>query len=49
MTDLINRAGALGQPAGNHFITTTSNLAALPPLGKIVPRHSAQSIRFGLI
>ncbi len=39
-------ASKVGQLAGNHFITLTSNLDKLPELGKLCLWHGAQDIRF---
>ncbi|MGH6980063.1 MAG: DUF3830 family protein [Stellaceae bacterium] len=39
-------ASKLGQLAGNHFITLTSNLDKLPELGKMCLWHGAQDMKF---
>jgi hypothetical protein len=36
----------MGQLAGNHFITLTSNLESLPEMGKTVLWKGAQKVRF---
>ena len=41
-------ASKVGQLAGNHFITLTSNLEGLPALGKTVLWEGAQDIAFQL-
>jgi hypothetical protein len=40
----VHFSSKLGQLAGNHFITLTSNLAQLPALGKLVLWQGAQDI-----
>jgi hypothetical protein len=40
----VHFSSKLGQLAGNHFITLTSNLAQLPALGKMVLWQGAQDI-----
>jgi hypothetical protein len=42
----VHFASTMGQLAGNHFITLTSNLASLPELGKTVLWKGAQKVRF---
>lgn len=42
----VHFASKMGQLAGNHFITLTSNLDKLPELGKRTLWEGAQSIRF---
>ena len=42
-------ASKMGQLAGNHFITLTSNLENLPVLGKTVLWKGAQKIRFEMV
>ena len=42
----VHFASKVGQLAGNHFITLTSNLENLPVLGKTVLWKGAQKIRF---
>ena len=44
----VHFASKMGQLAGNHFITLTSNLDQLPALGKTVLWKGAQDIRFEL-
>jgi hypothetical protein len=39
----------MGQLAGNHFITLTSNLDKLPEMGKTVLWKGAQDVRFELV
>ena len=39
-------ASKMGQLAGNHFITLTSNLEKLKDLGKTVLWKGAQNVRF---
>ncbi len=39
-------ASKVGQLAGNHFVTLTSNLDMLPELGRLCLWHGAQDIRF---
>jgi hypothetical protein len=41
----VNFASKVGQLAGNHFMTITSNLDKLPELGRIVLWQGAQAIR----
>jgi hypothetical protein len=45
----VDFSSKMGQLAGNHFITLTSNLEALPELGALVLYRGAQPIRFELI
>src|SRR6202161_1726759 len=40
----VHFASKLGQLAGNHFITLTSNLDKLPELGRLCLWHGAQDI-----
>ncbi|RFB80757.1 DUF3830 family protein [Methylovirgula sp. 4M-Z18] len=42
----VHFASKMGQLAGNHFITITSNLDVLPELGKTVLWEGAQDITF---
>src|SRR5436309_13484241 len=42
----VHFASKMGQLAGNHFITLTSNLDRLPELGKTVLWKGAQKVRF---
>ena len=42
----VHFASKMGQLAGNHFITLTSNLENLPALGKTVLWKGAQKVRF---
>ncbi|MBS7700276.1 MULTISPECIES: DUF3830 family protein [unclassified Chelatococcus] len=42
----VDFSSKMGQLAGNHFITLTSNLDKLPELGKKVLWEGAQEIRF---
>jgi hypothetical protein len=42
----VHFSSKLGQLAGNHFITLTSNLDRLPELGRLVLWEGAQKIRF---
>ena len=42
----VHFASKMGQLAGNHFITLTSNLENLPALGKAVLWKGAQKVRF---
>ncbi len=42
----VHFACKMGQLAGNHFITITSNLDSLPELGKMTLWKGAQPIRF---
>jgi hypothetical protein len=42
----VHFASKMGQLAGNHFITLTSNLERLPELGKAVLWKGAQKVRF---
>ena len=42
----VHFASKVGQLAGNHFITLTSNLENLPVLGKTVLWKGAQKVRF---
>jgi len=44
----VHFASKVGQLAGNHFITLTSDLDKLPLLGKTVLWQGAQNIRFDL-
>ena len=44
LTRAAGRLAELGQLAGNHFITLTSNLDQLPALGKTVLWNSAQDV-----
>jgi Protein of unknown function (DUF3830) len=44
----VHFASKMGQLAGNHFITITSNLESLPELGNTVLWAGAQDIRFEL-
>ena len=39
-------ASKVGQLAGSHFITITSNLDKLPELGRLALWEGAQAIRF---
>ena len=45
----VHFASKMGQLAGNHFITLTSDLDKLPMLGKTVLWQGAQKIRFEMI
>ena len=45
----VHFASKMGQLAGNHFITLTSNLDQLPALGKTVLWKGAQNIRFDMM
>jgi hypothetical protein len=45
----VNFASKAGQLSGNHFITLTSNLDALYPLGRKVLYEGARDIRFELV
>lgn len=42
----VNFASMAGQLAGNHFLTITSNLEALPELGRKILWEGAQAISF---
>ena len=42
----VHFASKMGQLAGNHFITLTSNLERLPELGKSVLWNGAHEVRF---
>ena len=42
----VHFASKVGQLAGNHFMTITSNLDKLPELGRMVLWQGAQTIRF---
>lgn len=42
----VHFASKMGQLAGNHFITLTSNLEKLPEIGKLALWKGAQSITF---
>ena len=42
----VHFASKMGQLAGNHFITLTSNLESLPEMGKTVLWKGAQKVRF---
>ncbi len=42
----VSFASKMGQLAGNHFVTVTSGLEALPELGRRVLWNGAQDIRF---
>jgi hypothetical protein len=42
----VHFASKMGQLAGNHFITLTSNLDRLPELGRLALWEGAQTIRF---
>ena len=42
----VSFASKMGQLAGNHFVTVTSGLEALPELGRLVLWNGAQDIRF---
>jgi hypothetical protein len=42
----VHFASKMGQLAGNHFITLTSNLEALPEMGKTVLWKGAQKVLF---
>lgn len=42
----VHFASKMGQLAGNHFITVTSNLDKLPELGRLVLWEGAKTIRF---
>ena len=44
----VHFACKMGQLAGNHFLTLTSNLDKLPELGKMTLWQGAQDIRFEL-
>jgi len=44
----VHFASKVGQLAGNHFITLTSDLDKLPLLGKTVLWQGAQNIRFDM-
>jgi len=44
----VDFSSKMGQLAGNHFITLTSNLDKLPELGRKVLWEGAQDIRFGV-
>jgi hypothetical protein len=45
----VHFASKMGQLAGNHFITLTSNLENLPALGKTVLWQGAQKVRFEIM
>jgi len=45
----VSFASKMGQLAGNHFITLTSNLDKLPEMGKTVLWKGAQDVRFELV
>jgi len=45
----VHFASKMGQLAGNHFLTLTSNLDKLPELGRMVLWQGAQPIRFEAI
>jgi hypothetical protein len=45
----VHFASKMGQLAGNHFITLTSNLENLPALGKTVLWQGAQKVRFEMV
>jgi hypothetical protein len=45
----VHFASKMGQLAGNHFITLTSNLERLPELGKTVLWKGAQKVRFEIV
>jgi hypothetical protein len=45
----VHFASKMGQLAGNHFITLTSNLEQLPLLGKAALWKGAQKVRFELV
>ncbi len=45
----VNFASRMGQLAGNHFITLTSNLEQLPEMGKTVLWKGAQPVRIELV
>ncbi len=42
----VHFASKMGQLAGNHFITLTSNLDKLPELGRLCLWEGAQNVRF---
>ena len=42
----VHFASKMGQLAGNHFITLTSNLDRLPEIGRLALWEGAQTIRF---
>ncbi|MGD9913919.1 MAG: DUF3830 family protein [Rhizobiaceae bacterium] len=42
----VHFASKMGQLAGNHFITLTSNLDRLPEIGRLALWEGAQAIRF---
>jgi hypothetical protein len=42
----VHFASKLGQLAGNHFVTLTSNLDKLPELGRMALWQGAQDVRF---
>lgn len=44
----VDFSSKMGQLAGNHFVTLTSNLDKLPELGRLTLWEGAQSIRFEL-
>ncbi|RUX84514.1 DUF3830 family protein, partial [Mesorhizobium sp. M7D.F.Ca.US.004.01.2.1] len=44
----VHFASKVGQLAGNHFITLTSNLDKLPELGRVALWEGAQKIMFSL-
>ena len=45
----VHFASKMGQLAGNHFITLTSNLDQLPAMGKTVLWKGAQKVRFEIV
>jgi len=45
----VSFASKMGQLAGNHFITLTSNLDKLPEMGKTVLWKGAQKVRFEIV
>ncbi|WP_026282890.1 DUF3830 family protein [Rhizobium sp. 2MFCol3.1] len=45
----VDFSSKMGQLAGNHFITVTSNLDKLPELGRLTLWQGAQDIRFELV
>lgn len=45
----VDFSSKMGQLAGNHFITVTSNLDKLPELGRLTLWRGAQDIRFEVV
>jgi hypothetical protein len=45
----VHFASKMGQLAGNHFITLTSNLENLKEMGKTVLWKGAQPVRFEMV